>query len=51
MPILRAVSTIFARPARGPPFPPIAIDSLTGTTLMERVIACVSVTEPEYERP
>ena len=27
--------------------PPSAIDSLTGTTLIERVIAWVSVTEPE----
>ena len=49
MPKRRATSTILARPALAglATLPPSAIDSFTGTTLIERVIACVSVTEPE----
>ncbi len=38
---------ILARPARGPAEPPIMIDSFAGTTLMERVMASVRMTEPE----
>src|SRR5580693_5829481 len=49
MPKRRATSTILARPTLAGlgDLPPSAIDSLTGTTLIERVIACVSVTAPE----
>src|ERR1700722_12519238 len=49
MPKRRATSTILARPtlAGFGDLPPSAIDSFTGTTLIERVIACVSVTAPE----
>ena len=46
MPALRAVSRIMARPTLGLPLPS-AIDSLTGITLIERVIAWVSVMAPE----
>ncbi len=47
MPNFRAVSMILARPAFGPSLPPSAIESFTGTTLIERVMACVRVTAPE----
>jgi hypothetical protein len=48
-PNFRATSVILTRPAFAGfgDLPPSAIDSFTGTTLIERVIACVSVTEPE----
>src|SRR5215472_17331209 len=42
----RAVALIRARPTLGLPLPS-AIESLTGMTLIERVIACVYVTAPE----
>ena len=42
---------ILARPTLGRSVPPSAIDSFTGTTLIERVIAWISVTEPEKLRP
>ncbi len=50
MPALRAVSLILARPTFGLPLPS-AIESFTGMTLMERVIACVSVIEPAWPPP
>jgi hypothetical protein len=49
MPNLRATATILARPALAGFFSPLprAIESFTGTTLIERVNAWVSVTVPE----
>src|SRR5262249_19666854 len=50
MPALRAVSRIMARPIFGLPLPS-AIEIFTGITLMERVIACVSVIAPAWPPP